>query len=315
MIAQRSDYPSAYMLEETIKAIMGAIREAVPVGFNHQASPQEWIGFNDAPDIPIIQTELSSARKQLGTLGGGNHFIELQKGDDGYIWIMIHSGSRNFGKKIADFYNNRAVQLCELNHRQIPDPELAYLWADEEDGEDYITCMNYALRFALANRELMMQKAVEAFRSVVRWKNGFSSLPINIHHNYAALSTYAGMKYWIHRKGATSAQFEQDGIIPGSMGTPSYIVEGLGNPDSFYSSSHGAGRRMGRGAASRNLTVEQCDAAMAGIVFGRWGKDRKGRVDLGEAPGAYKDIEEVMDAQSDLVTPIIKLRPIGVIKG
>jgi len=138
---------------------------------------------------------------------------------------------------------------------------------------------------------------------------------INIHHNYAVLENHFGQNVWIHRKGATSARKDEMGIIPGSMGTSSYIVKGLGNPDSFQSCSHGAGRRMGRKRASQTLTVEDCDRAMDGIIFGRWGKDRKGNVDLGEAPQAYKDIDKVMESQSDLVKIVTKLKPLAVIKG
>jgi tRNA-splicing ligase RtcB len=172
--------------------------------------------------------------------------------------------------------------------------------------------MNYALDFAAENRRLMMERAMKCMVAVMDC--GFEE-PVNIHHNYAALERHFGESVWIHRKGATAAHAEQKGIVPGSMGTPSYIVEGLGNPESFTSCSHGAGRKMGRNQASRTLTREACDEAMEGIVFGRWNKDRKGRMDFGEAPQAYKDIEDVIASQRDLIRPLVKLQPLGVIKG
>ena len=158
-----------------------------------------------------------------------------------------------------------------------------------------------------------MQRFIAAFHSV--YQTAEFENEVNIHHNYAALEHHFGKNVWIHRKGATSAKKNEMGIIPGSMGSASYIVEGLGNSESFMSCSHGAGRKMGRADASRTLTVEECDKAMEGIVFGRWGKDRKGRIDLGEAPQAYKNIENVIGAEADLVKPLVKLTPLGVIKG
>jgi len=137
----------------------------------------------------------------------------------------------------------------------------------------------------------------------------------NIHHNFVALENHFGSNVYVHRKGATLARKEQLGIIPGSMGTPSYIVEGLGNPESFCSCSHGAGRKMGRKEASRTLSKEECDNAMKDISFVGWGKDRKGQIDLGEAPQAYKDIDTVITAELDLIKPIVKLQPLGVVKG
>lgn len=297
---------------DTVKRIMGEIREAVPVGFNHHQLPQEWKGFGDPPLVDVIQREIKRARHQMGTLGGGNHFIEIQRADDGRIWLMLHSGSRNFGLKIAKEYHGHAQRLCEKWHSSLPDKDLAFLPLDSERGQEYVAAMNYALSFAEANRAAMMDRAMDAAANHL--KCDFSA-PVNIHHNYARLEHHFGENLWIHRKGATSARKGEGGIIPGSMGTPSYITRGLGNPDSFQSCSHGAGRVMGRMQASRSLTVEEADSAMEGIVYGRWGTDRKGRVDLGEAPQAYKDIDEVMASQADLTDPIVRLCPLGVIKG
>ena len=312
MCAVKTDFPAADLSEDRLKDIMGKIREVIPVGFKRHTRPQPWDRWSDAPAIPVVARELEKAKCQLGTLGGGNHFIEIQRDDDGAVWLMIHSGSRNFGKQIADHYHRKALALCQAWHVDLPHKDLAFLPVSTPEAGEYIEAMNYALDFAAENRRLMMARATQCAAHVIDC--GFAA-EVNIHHNYAALEHHFGENVWIHRKGATAAQAGLTGIIPGSMGTPSYIVEGLGNPDSFTSCSHGAGRAMGRAQASRTLTRGACDKAMEGIVFGRWGKDRKGRADFGEAPQAYKDIDNVIDAQRDLIRPLVKLRPMGVIKG
>jgi len=292
---------------EALKSVMGKIRKVIPVGFNHQAEEQRWDGFDDAPDIPIIQRELSSAKKQLGTLGGGNHFIEIQRGDDGHIWLMIHSGSRNFGLKTADEYHKTAQRLCEKWYSFMPDKDLAFLPIDTDAGNAYYKAMNYCLKFAQANRALMMGRAIDALYS----ETGATVLDeIDIHHNYAAFEHHYGKDVLVHRKGATRATLGLTGIIPGSMGTFSYITEGLGNPESFFSSSHGAGRRMGRNEAKRTLNLESEQVKMAGIVHGL-----RSASELDEAPGAYKDIDVVMENQNDLVKIRVSLSPLANIKG
>lgn len=292
---------------ETIKKIMGKIRETIPVGFNHNKQAQSWDGFDLAPDIPIIQQELTSARKQLGTLGGGNHFIEIQKGDDGYIWLMIHSGSRNFGLKTAKEYNKKAVDLCERWYAEIPNKDLAFFPIEEKEGKEYMVAMNYCLDFAQANRSLMMEKLFDIFKTET---NAGISDEINIHHNYAAWENHFGRNVIVHRKGATKATLGLKGIIPGSMGSSSYITEGLENFDSFFSCSHGAGRRMGRGEATRTLNLEEEQKKMEGIVHGL-----RTNANLDEAPGAYKSIDEVMENQKDLTKILVKLTPLANIKG
>jgi tRNA-splicing ligase RtcB len=292
---------------ELLKDIMQEIRDTVPVGFNHHKEPMEWEGFDRAPDIKIIQDELKSARNQLGTLGGGNHFIEIQKGDDGRIWIMLHSGSRNFGLKVAKVYHERAKDLCERWYSDIPEKDLSFLPMDTPEGQEYFAAMNFCLDFAQANRAEMMSAIMDVVRHVTlaEWDE-----PINIHHNYAAMENHFGVNVMVHRKGATRAYAGQVGIIPGSRGTASYITEGLGNPESFMSSSHGAGRRMGRKEATRTLVLADEQEKMAGIIHGL-----RNAADLDEAPGAYKPIDEVMANQADLVKILVKLRPLAVIKG
>jgi tRNA-splicing ligase RtcB len=293
--------------EPTLKSIMGEIRKVVPVGFDHHKEPRTWEGFDRAPDIKIIQDELKSARCQLGTLGGGNHFIEIQRGDDGRIWIMLHSGSRNFGFKTAHVYHERAKELCERWYSTIPHKDLSFLPMDTPDGREYFDAMNFCLDFAQANRAEMMERIKATLYS---WADASFDDPINIHHNYAAMEHHFGTNVMVHRKGAIRAYGGDVGIIPGSMGTASYITEGLGNDESFKSSSHGAGRRMGRKDATRTLDLADEQAKMAGIIHGL-----RNQADLDEAPGAYKDIDEVMANQADLVKIIVKLRPLAVIKG
>ena len=299
----------------TLKSIMGNIRKLVPVGFNHRKEAQEWEGFDRPPDVTIIFKELQRAKYQLGTLGGGNHFIEIQKGSDGYIWIMIHSGSRNFGYKIANEYHKRAVELCEKWYSNIPDNELAFLLNESgalinTPGSDYLNAMNYALSFARENRNRIMMAVEDSFALYIH--NIAFGKPIDVHHNYAVMEHHFGKNVMVHRKGAIRARDGDIGIIPGSQGTASYIVKGKGNPGSFCSCSHGAGRRMGRKQARRELDfdteVRKLDEQ--GIVHAIRHVD-----DLDEASGAYKDIDEVMEAQSDLVEIVVKLTPLGVIKG
>lgn len=318
MIAAKTDIMvgDVFLDKRNVGSVIDKLKHRIPVGFKHHREDQEWLGFDDAPDIPIVQQELSSARKQLGTLGGGNHFIEIQIGDDGYVWLMLHSGSRNFGYKIAKTYNKKAMDLCARWHSQLPlgkgEDSLAFLPFGSPEAREYIEAMNFALKFAQANRDAMMRVFATTFNEVI---GGKVQQTINIHHNFAALENHFGKNVWIHRKGATRARKGQLGIIPSSMGTPSYIVRGLGNPDSFESCSHGAGRAMGRAAFCRANTVEECEKDMEGIVFSGWGRNRKGELDISEAPKAYKDINQVMDAQSDLVEKVVELTPLGVMKG
>jgi tRNA-splicing ligase RtcB len=287
--------------KDRLKSVMGKVRKAIPVGFNRHSTTQYWIGFNDAPDNHVVQRELDKARYQLGTLGGGNHFIEFQEDGEQNLWVMIHSGSRNFGLQVAEYYHGLAQRVCR--DIDLPDNDLAYLQFDSGAGQEYFEAMNYCLSFAQANRDLMMRRIHEILGCLF-------TPSINIHHNYASVETHYGESVIVHRKGATSAKLGETGIIPGSMGTSSYITEGLGNPDSFMSCSHGAGRRMGRGQATRSLDLATEQSRMGNIVHGL-----RSIKNLDEAPGAYKDIDGVMENQKDLVKILIKLTPIGSIKG
>jgi len=295
---------------ETLKKLMGEIRKVVPVGFAHHKEKQnEDLMPETDKKLFIASREYQNALTQIGTLGGGNHFIEIQKGSDGHIWIMIHSGSRNFGLKIAEHYNKVALELNKRWYSSVPKEwELAFLPLDTQEGIAYMNEMQYAVDFALANRRLMMDRIASVF-SDLNVCHLFAPM-INIAHNYARFENHFGKNVLVHRKGATLATEGLTGIIPGSMGSSSYIVEGLGNPESFMSCSHGSGRRMGRKQAIRELNLEEEQKKMEGIVHGMRNKD-----DLEEAPGAYKDIDVVMANQVDLVKIKVKLRPLAVIKG
>jgi tRNA-splicing ligase RtcB len=294
---------------EDIKFIMGQIREAIPVGFEHHKERQAGLPLFNGNET-VITRQADSAAYQLGTLGGGNHFIEIQADSWDNIWVMIHSGSRNLGLKVADYYNKLAVQLNERWFSEVPKKwELAYLPIETQEAKDYMQEMQYCVEFAFANRMHMMRAIEKIFAQVT---GATFEDAINIVHNYAAWENHFGQNVLVHRKGATRARKGEVGIIPGSMGTASYIVEGLGNAESFNSCSHGAGRKMGRKDATRRLDLDAEVAALdaRGIIHGVRHKE-----DLDEAPGAYKNITEVMDNQADLVQINVPLRPLAVIKG
>ena len=333
MIATETDIPAEAFAEMPFRrAFQEKLKERIPVGEGEShKSVQKWEGFeeylaNNGERCQMWPSKLD--RANLETLGGGNHFIELQKttsldgaGDPeggAKVWLMIHSGSRNLGKRIEEHYHRIAAKMCARFRVALADPDLAFLPIEEQPGHDYFTDMLFALRYAKENRRRMMEAMKETFLEFAPQANFLRT--IDIHHNYAAFEEHFGKKVCVHRKGATSAKLDEIGIIPGSMGTASYIVRGLGNPDSFMSCSHGAGRRMSRIAASTQLTAEECDKAMEGIVCERWHPYRgfgkaKGKLDLSEAPQAYKDIEDVIASERDLVEPLVRLVPLASLKG
>lgn len=292
----------------------GGVRSNIPVGKNHNNKNQEWEGFDSAPNLQVIQENLNKARKSLKSLGSGNHFWELQKGSDGYIWIMIHSGSRNLGFKIAEYYNSLAMEMCKKWHSDVPfknkEDSLAFFPMDSQEGQDYFNAMNYAMKFSYENRKRMMEVSKECILEIIP-DCEFCDL-INVHHNYARMENHFGSNVMVHRKGATSAKEGEIGIIPGSQGTKSYIVSGLGNAESFCSCSHGAGRQMSRKKAQENLNLEEEKKKLddQGIIHGIRHKS-----DLDEAAGAYKDIDVVMKNQRDLVEIVTELSPLAVMKG
>ena len=300
---------------DEIKQVMSRIRELVPLGFDHHDMAQDenlMPSLEHVPENGVVKRQYTAAKKQIGTLGGGNHFIEIQKGSDGHIWVMVHSGSRNIGLKVADHYNRIAIQLNERWHSSVTkNMDLAFLPIETHEAKDYFAEMQYCVDFAFANRKLMMENIKSVF--VKAMGEEFTKIDfINIAHNYARWESHFGTNVIVHRKGATSAREGEIGIIPGSQGTKSYIVRGKGNAESFQSCSHGAGRSLGRKQAQRelNLEVEICNLNEQGILHSiRFLKD------LDEAPGAYKDIQVVMENQRDLVDILVELSPLAVIKG
>ena len=296
------------------KQIMRGIRERIPLGMDHHKERQDESYLPQGHDIDkltVVKAQYISAQRQVGTLGGGNHFIELQRDEQGMLWIMIHSGSRNLGKQVGDHYNKLAVMLNERWHSVVkPELRLAFLPLRTQEFNDYWAEMQYCVEFALCNRRLMMERIQEVIADALP---GIEFEPmINIAHNYAAWEHHYGKNVIVHRKGATLAREGIIGIIPGSQGTASYIVEGLGNPDSFNSCSHGAGRLMSRTAAVKTLSLEDEVKKLndQGIVHAI-----RSQRDLEEAAGAYKDIEQVINNELDLVKILTCMLPIAVIKG
>ncbi len=307
-----------------IQAMVGDIMRSVPVGFAHHKSVMPCYTLDRAmeemeryEEDGELLGQLEAGYFQIGTLGGGNHFIELQEDDEGFLAVMIHSGSRHFGKTVCDYFHNRARELNQKWHSQVPEEyRLAFLPADSPEGRQYINWMKLSMDFARENREKMML-AVKAV--IGKWIGKYTPISlefshdINCHHNYAALETHYGQKVWVHRKGAVRAGEGELAVIPGAMGANSYVVMGKGNPESFCSSSHGAGRQYSRKGAMSAFTCEEVirDLADQGVVLGK-----KGKADVAEESRfAYKDIEQVMDNQLDLVAPVKRLKTVGVVKG
>ncbi|MBR3454622.1 MAG: RtcB family protein [Bacteroidaceae bacterium] len=296
------------------KEIMTGIRQRIPLGMDHHKEAQDERYLPEGHDIDkleVVKRRQDAIRYEVGTLGGGNHFIELQKDPDDNLWIMIHSGSRNLGKLVGDYYNNIAKTLNTRYYSVVsPDIQLPFLAGETKEFGMYWNEMKYCIDFALCNRKLMMERIEEVISDSLK---GIEFEPmINIAHNYAAYEHHFGENVIVHRKGATLAREGVVGIIPGSQGTASYIVEGLGNPDSFCSCSHGAGRVLSRKMAIKTLDLQQEVAQLEakGIVHAIRCQD-----DMQEASGAYKDIEEVIANELDLVKVKTKLLPVAVIKG
>ena len=296
------------------KEIMKGIRARIPLGMDHHKEAQDAKYLPQGHDIDkmeIVKRRQHSILHEVGTLGGGNHFIELQKDEEGNLWIMIHSGSRNLGKQVGDYYNKIAASLNEKWHSIVsPEIRLPFLPHGTREFGAYWNDMKYCIDFALCNRRLMMERIQEVIADSLK---GIEFEPmINIAHNYAAFEHHFDKDVIVHRKGATLAREGVIGIIPGSQGTASYIVEGLGNPDSFCSCSHGAGRVLSRKAAIKTLDMdtEVRNLEAKGIIHASRCQD-----DMQEASGAYKDIDTVIANESDLVKLKTKLLPIAVIKG
>lgn len=327
MCAVRTDL-TANDLPASLSALRSAIESLVPVGFSlhdkemnptHEAAHGRVLKqrmdalFARFEKLSILQVlgSLDARRiwKQLGTLGGGNHFIELCLDEAGAVWVMLHSGSRNIGKTIGEaaigMAREAAVKACVA----LPDRDLAWLNEGTPEFHQYVEALQWAQDYAALNRDLMLFRVMRALRETLDRVIGSTKEAINCHHNYATVEEHFGSKVWITRKGAVSAREGQLGIIPGSMGAKSYIVRGKGNPLAYCSCSHGAGRRHSRGAAKRLFDLEALAAQTAGVEC------RKDEGVLDEIPGAYKDIDAVMAAQSDLVSVEHTLKQVLCVKG
>ena len=246
----------------------------------------------------------------LGTLGTGNHFVEVCLDEQQHVWVMLHSGSRGVGNRIGTYFIRKAKEEMKRWHIHLPDVDLAYLPEGTQHFGDYVRAVHWAQRFALRNRELMMERALDALFDAIALPLARGTVEaVNCHHNYVNRERHFGATVWVTRKGAVSARRDELGIIPGSMGAKSFIVRGKGNRESFHSCSHGAGRAMSRREAKRRFTVEHHAKATEGVEC------RKDEGVLDETPAAYKDIDAVMAAQVDLVDVVHTLRQVVCVKG
>lgn len=321
MIAQQLSL-RADQLPDDLRPIRDAIERAVPHG-----GPGAKGAWRDPParvvaawsglakeyralceQHPAISHEYQLTH--LGTLGTGNHFVELCVGDDDRAWVMLHSGSRGVGNRIGTYFIERARNEMTRLSRSLPDRDLAYLEEGTALFDDYVRAVGWAQRFAATNRELMMQSVLDALaRSGKLPPFAANERAVNCHHNYVARELHFDREVWVTRKGAVRAGAGELGIIPGSMGAKSFIVRGKGEPESFESCSHGAGRKMSRTEAKRSFTVEDHARATAGVEC------RKDAGVVDETPMAYKPIEAVMAAQSTLVDVVHTLRQVVCVKG
>ncbi len=310
MITAKTDLTKEKFIQKR-DLVANDIYNSVPLGFNKHNKPQKHKFLRSFPDIPIIQKEIPTIKRQLGTLGGGNHFIDTLYEKDSSIWIMIHSGSRNIGKKIADVYHQKARKFTRSEFSKYPSSDLACLSTKSSDGQEYLQAMNFAQQFAAFNREQLMGITQKVFSKYFPDIKFYANL--NVHHNYAKLEEHFGQRVWIHRKGAISAGKGQKGIIPGSMASPSYIIEGKGNSDSFNSASHGAGRQMSRTQSRKQFKIDKIDKFLADADILLRSPSANSLKE--EFTHSYKSIDSVIEAQKKLIRIKKKLAPIMVIIG
>jgi tRNA-splicing ligase RtcB len=299
-----------------LPSIVERIMEQIPVGFNHHKEPQPCVSIKSATgrdDVRELIPELQRGLYQVGTLGGGNHFIELQEDTKrGTVSVMLHSGSRNFGFKIAKLFNNTAKELNAEWFSSVPAAhDLAFLPASSDEGKSYLWWMNLALSFARESRSRMMDAVkgiIYKYTEPTEYRD-----ECDVHHNYAAIEHHFGRDVWIHRKGAIRAREGEIGIVPGSMGSYSYIVRGKGDRESFQSCSHGAGRKMSRKAARELFPASKVMEGLSaqGVIVGVPDPASVGD----ECSGAYKDIRYVIEQEKDLAEAVTELRTIAVVKG
>ena len=292
---------SAADLPDSLEPLMSLTEQRIPAGMGegHEQGTDAalaWFAKHDRTDFDTRQEE--TTLQQFGTLGSGNHFVEVCTDEHDGVWLVLHSGSRGIGNRLAQHHIKIAQRLAETFFIPLEDPDLAYLPQTTPEFKAYIDDLMWAQSYAAANREQMMDELVRSLAEVLGLTpDDVEADRINCHHNYTAMEHHHGRKMWITRKGAIKAGLDDRGVIPGSMGTRSYIVRGLGNPASYDSCSHGAGRRMSRSRARKSLTVASLNAAMGDRV---WNAARADDL-IDEHPDAYKDIDAVMADQADLV--------------
>ncbi|MCO6510306.1 MAG: RtcB family protein [Aridibacter famidurans] len=312
MMAVKTPFRSG-VLDRRLPELRHQIERTIPVGFNDHKDPveesHEWEGWSEFDQLHSgVQDRRQKAMKQLGTLGGGNHFVEVCIDTEDRVWLMLHSGSRNIGNEVARRHIDTAKHLHRLS--ELPDPNLAYFVQGTDEFRNYWHDVEWAQRYALKNREVMMKRLVYQFSRMVNDGEPFEAeLTVNCHHNYVAHEQHFGEEVYVTRKGAINAAEGLYGIIPGSMGAKSYIIKGLGNPESFHSCSHGAGRKMSRTAAKKRFTRQDLERQTEGVEC------RKDKGVIDEIPGAYKDIDEVMRNQEDLVEVVAELKQVVCVKG
>jgi tRNA-splicing ligase RtcB len=313
MIAVRTQWQREE-LPADLRPLREAIEDAIPLSagkYNGALTPTADARTAELRDTPGIDTAEMLAPNwalQLGSLGSGNHFIEVTVDEEQHVWLFLHSGSRGVGNKIAQKYIRAAQDLCKRRWISLPDPDLAYLVEGDREFSDYIRALRWAQKFALLNREEMMDRVV-ACAETVMGADLAATERINCHHNFTEKEHHFGKDVWLSRKGAIDASAGVAGLIPGSMGTASYVVVGKGNPVALNSSPHGAGRNYSRSAARRTFSMDELRAAMAGI---EWNDSAEF---LDEIPAAYKDIDQVMEDAADLVEVRHTLRQVVNVKG
>jgi len=302
-------------LEGKLKQIRLDIEAAIPVGFNEnkevEKSVTNWQGWHNFKDLHRgVQKLESKAMKQMGSLGGGNHFLEVCLDTENFVWLMLHSGSRNIGNMLAQNHIGTAKNLAKLADVRLPDQDLAYFVAGTSEFADYWRDLQWAQDYARFNRDVMMARFKRIIeKHLAGGKPIKPLLSVNCHHNYAEKEMHFGEDVYVTRKGAVRAREEDYGIIPGSMGAKSFIVKGKGNHESYCSCSHGAGRLMSRNKAKNVYTLDDLLEQTKGVEC------RKDEGILDEIPGAYKPIEQVMNNQSDLVEIVATLKQVVCVKG
>lgn len=318
---------NATQLPDSLAALRSEIEKKVPHGSSSKIRGKRDTGsWGNAPvDVTTAWTPLSDGfaklcekhpflkntnnMNHLGTLGSGNHFIEVCLDEHNAVWVMLHSGSRGVGNRIGTHFIEQAKKDMERWFIQLPDKDLAYLPEGSDHFGDYVSAVAWAQDFARINRQVMMARTLQAMRGILRVPFEAHAEAVNCHHNYISRENHYGENVWITRKGAVSARKGEMGIIPGSMGARSFIVRGLGNEESFCSCSHGAGRVMSRTEAKRRVSMDEHLLATAGVEC------RKDKDVIDETPAAYKPIDKVMAAQSDLVEIVYTLKQVLCVKG